>query len=341
MKHVLFRMILLACSLAASFVLLEWAIRRFLPFYDPRRQIVFPTMPMYNDAAIGPKNERIRQRTPKGDFDLWIQFNRHGFRDTKDLSSSSPTDWFAVGDSFTFGWGIPEGGRYSDLLEKKLGWRIFNIAVPSDLDQYIGLVRYARDCGAVISNAIVGVCMNNDLKNYRTAEKQQKAIYGDRQPWKARLRVWMQSHSAVYLFCSYELQRIPAFRGLFERLGVARDIRELTLQNLYDEEILESSAEKAVELARVIGSPSTYFVLIPSLALWLADDPAMERRVHESFADRIRQRGLKVIDLKPAFEAHPNPRSLYFATDPHWNDAGHAFAADVIARALQESGPNP
>lgn len=324
---------LLAFSSLVAFFMMEFAIRRFLPHYDPRRQILFTTMPEYDDAAIGPPGDTIRVRTPKGDYDLTIPFNARGFRDDLDFRESTATDWFAVGDSFTFGWGIPSGGRFSDQLASLLGIRFFNIAIPGDVVQYAGTVRYARERGATISNAVVGVCMNNDPKNYNTAEKVQPMLYGDRKPWKAHLRAWLQTHSAVYLACSFELQRIPALRRFFERVGIARDINQLTLQNLYDEDVLNSSVERAARLAELINPKSTWLVLIPSLALWVGENQETERRIHDTLAERLRARGLRVIDLKPAFDAEPNPRRYYFETDAHWNLDGQAFAARLIADA--------
>lgn len=334
-KKFFFKLVLLLISTAVALAIMEIVIRQALPFYDPRRQIVFKMMPEYNNAAIGPKNERVRQRTPKGDYDIWVYFNQYGFRDPKDLAESTADDWFAVGDSFTFGWGLPVEVRFTDQVEKKLGIRIFNIAGPVDLDEYIGAIHYARDQGAVISNLLVGICMNNDLKNYRAEEKPLLAVYGDRKPWKARARAWLQSHSAIYLLCSFELQRIPALRRLFERLGIARDVRELTLQNIYDEEVIDSSADKARQIAELVAPERTWFILIPSLSIWIGEDPQMERRIHIEFAQRLRERGLQVIDLLPAFDSDVNPRSRYFATDPHWNESGHSLAAEAIAAALQ------
>lgn len=334
-KKILFKVVLLVISTAAALAIMEVVVRRALPFYDPRRQIVFKKMPEYNNAAIGPQNERVRQRTPKGDFDIWVHFNRYGFRDPKDLADSTASDWFAAGDSFTFGWGLPEEVRFTDQVEKILGVRIFNIAAPDDLGGYIGAIHYARDQGAIISNLLVGICMNNDLKNYRTDEKPMLAVYGDRKPWKARARTWLQSHSAVYLLCSYELQRVPALRRFFERWGLARDLRELTVQNIYSEEIIVSSADKARQIAELVGPDRTWFILIPSLSIWIGEDPQMERRIHVEFAHRLRERGLQVIDLLPAFDSDANPRARYFATDPHWNESGHTLAAEVIAAALR------
>src|SRR5712675_201096 len=94
----LFRFASLAVATCASFALLEIAVRVLLPHYNP----------------LGPEGQTIRQRNPQGDYDLQMSFNRFGFRDSKDLSSATSTDWFAVGDSMGLGWGEAETNRFSN-----------------------------------------------------------------------------------------------------------------------------------------------------------------------------------------------------------------------------------
>ncbi|HMP89048.1 MAG TPA: SGNH/GDSL hydrolase family protein [Kiritimatiellia bacterium] len=335
MKSAIKKVIMLTLSVVICYTILEIVIRKRFPHYDPRRQIVFHILDDYNGAAIGPAGETIRQRTPKGDYDLLIPFNRHGFRDNQDLTESTATDFFAVGDSFTMGWGVQENERFSNLVAENTDLRIFNIGIPGDFLQYIGLVHYARDRGAVISNMLVGVCMNNDLKNYNTPDKFQPMIYGDRSRWKARLRAELQSRSAVYLACSYELQQIPALRRMFEKAGIARDINELTLQNIYDQDVLISSADMCRQLAELVNPNQAWFVIIPSLALWIGDHRESEARIQTEFIDLLKERGLRVLDLTPAFEATGRPRDFYFETDAHWNAAGHAMAAEQISAWLK------
>jgi hypothetical protein len=46
---------------------------------------------------------------------------------------------------------------------------------------------------------------------------------------------------------------------------------------------------------------------------------------------------LTCIDLLPGFRTHAEQgEQLYFRSDPHWNEAGHALAADLILESLAE-----
>jgi len=103
----------------------------FILIYDPRTQIVF----YRNDDGVplGPANGLVRQRQPKGDYDLQIRFNKYGFRDDQDLSDASTNDLFVVGDSVSFGWGVDISNRFSNLLADRSGLTVYNISVPTDI----------------------------------------------------------------------------------------------------------------------------------------------------------------------------------------------------------------
>jgi len=289
---------------------LEWALRSCKPCYDPRRQIVFRSEPEF-DTVLGPRNETVRQRTPKGDYDLQVTFNRHGLRDPKDFAVSTADDLFVLGDSFALGWGVQEDRRFSDLLASALKRRVFNIAIPNDLAGYDGLLRYVRSRGAVVSNLIVAVCMYNDLKNYNLAGRPQLSKVGDRLGFVARLRAFMQSHSALYLALSFQVQQFPALRRLCERSGVARDISALTPENVYDPAVIASSRDKLLEMARGFERDHFLVLIAPSLSLWLGDNQETEQRIHSEFVSSLVASGLRVVDMKPRFEAGGNPRAYY------------------------------
>lgn len=325
------QILLLMVSLLASLAALEFALRARFPFYDPRRQIMFEIDPAAG-AAFGPRGETIRQRTPKGDYDLRVSFNRHGFRDTRDVLEATAQDVFVLGDSFSMGWGVEEPMRYSSRLEALTGRKVFNISVPNDLQGYRGVLRYVRAQGATVSNLVLGLCMNNDLKNYETGERMIR--YGDRQRWKARLRGKLQAHSALYLFLSYEIQRHPPLRRICEKLGISRDIGEITLRNEYDAAAMASTRDEILKLTEGIPPGRLTVMLIPTLALWEGDNQPTERRIHEDFAVLLREAGLPVLDLLAPIEATGHPRALYFETDPHWNAHGHEVAARALAERL-------
>lgn len=55
------------------------------------------------------------------------------------------------------------------------------------------------------------------------------------------------------------------------------------------------------------------------------------------FSRAGKEKGLNVLDLLPAFEA-TDRFPLVFSNDPHWNEDGHAFVADVLCDYLLQKG---
>jgi hypothetical protein len=319
------RLILLFSSSMLALLVCEAGVRMFLPYYRPSRQIAFHRNA--GGVTLGAPGERVRVSTPKGDWDIEVTFNRYGLRDPKDLAQSQPGDLFVVGDSFTFGWGLEDGLRYSDLLAAKLDRPVYNIAIPGDLRDYASLLHYAEGNGAKIENVIIGVCMENDLKDYRVSEAIPSA------PARVPLREWMKTHSALYLGASHVLQARLHAGALLQKLGLARSVDQLTAQNVFSEEILASSRDQVLALA---SGRRTVVLLIPSRGLWSGGNMETERRVHERFATLLTEAGLTVVDMRPRFELSGTPLSYYFTTDPHWNATGHAAAAAALAKAAAD-----
>jgi hypothetical protein len=126
-----------------------------------------------------------------------------------------------------------------------------------------------------------------------------------------------------------------------EHVGLARNIDQLTARAIPSEQVLASSRDELVQLAK---GYRALIVIIPSRALWSGDNREREREVHDRFVQLLRQDGLDIVDLRPVFEQNPNPLDFYFKTDPHWNPTGHARAAKEIAEHIQNvgmSGPRP
>jgi hypothetical protein len=319
------RFILLLVSTGLGLLLCEIGVRMFFPYFRPSTQIVF-----HRDAdgvPLGSPGERVRVSTPKGDWDITVTFNHYGLRDPKDLAQAQPGDLFVVGDSFTFGWGLEDGLRFSDLLAGKLGRPVYNIAIPGDLRDYATLVHYAERHGAKIENLVVGVCMENDLMDYR-------ARTGPAPPaTRVRWREWMKTHSALYLGASHILQAKLGAGGLLQKVGLARGIEQLTAQNVFSEEILTSSRD---ELLKVVAGRHAVVLLIPSRGLWAGSNMETEKRVHERFAALLAEAGVTVVDMRPRFELSGTPLQYYFTTDPHWNASGHEAAAMALMKPVAD-----
>lgn len=285
---------------------------------------------------LGEPGASLRQWKNTGDYDVGVRFNRHGLRDARDVATAGPDDVLALGDSFTFGWGVEEKERFGDRLEALTGRRVFNVAVSTDLDGYARLLAWARSLGARPGHVVVGVCMENDLRTYREGEAPQEgtgrlsALQRFRRTasglWQ---RTALRGLVTTAVHASVPLERLAV------RAGLVREQVEGIGQVPCDAALLGSSADQVREISR--GVPTTV-LLIPSRGLWIGRGRDTSRCVHDRFVAALVRAGLDVVDPRLAFEATGNPLALHFAGDPHWTPRGHDIVARLLAARL---GPAP
>ncbi len=327
--------LLLAVTLLISLALLELAVRRLFPYFNPSAQIPFRLAA--KGMALGPAGQTVRMATPKGDYNSVLQFNADGFRDGKTLREATAADWFALGDSYTMGWGVEEDQRFSSQLEQQfktngLPARVFNIAIPDNLIGYGRLLNYAESHGAKVRQLVVGICMENDLRDYRDEKGAWDLMDLPASTRKEAIRNALKKHSALYIAASFSLQKCTLTRGLVQKLGIGRSIDELTGHNDWNEMVLQTSRD---ELVKLVADRAALILIIPSRNLWYGPYIQTEQRVHETFVKLLRDAGLNVLDLKPSLEASGDPLACYFKTDPHWNARGHAIAGRELFNAVR------
>jgi len=327
------KLLLLAITGTLCLGALEFLVRTFLPYCNPNTQI--PFFMSDEGVVLGQRSTTSRQRTPKGDFDITVSFNRHGFRDAKDYTQAASNDVFVVGDSFSIGWGVEEKERFSNLLEQKLTKPIFNIAIPEDIRGYARTIQYVERHGAHPQHIILGLCMENDLWDYdsvaSTHELYQRQMV---RTFRHRAAVWIKGHSAIWIACSQVIQRQAGLRRFFEKIGIARNIDELTHKNESSPQILDSSRR---ELLKLLANRHAVLLIVPSRGLWYGKNIAVEQTVHDQFVQSLRDARVPLVDMRPIFEQTGDPLAFYFRNDPHWNPRGHAAAAEALARYFAQT----
>ena len=327
-------LLLLVATVAICLGLLEYAVRRLFPLFTLKGQVPFQLTT--NNVALGRPMETVRQATPKGDYDVVFRFNADGFRDSKRLSEATEDDWFALGDSFTMGWGLKEEQRFSNLLEHEFQQqgahaRVFNIAIPENIIGYQRLLKYAETHGAKVRHLVVGICMENDLRDYSDGKSSWDPAADAAMTKKNAMREWLKRHCALYVGASYLFQKSEFTRGLLIKMGIARSIDELSGKNVWNEAVIRTSRE---ELVKLVSGRDAMILIIPARRLWTGDNIDVEQRVHTAFVKQLEEARLNVLDLKPALEQGGDPLGNYFKTDPHWNARGHAVAARELANAI-------
>jgi len=66
--------------------------------------------------------------------------------------------------------------------------------------------------------------------------------------------------------------------------------------------------------------------------------PTADAARHEALAERLRESGVEIVDLRAPLASAPDPGALFYRQDSHWNRAGQALAAERILTSIREGG---
>ena len=312
----------------------EWSVRLALPAYDPAGHIVWRIHPVAG-TVLGEPNTTARQIKNSGDYDVSIAFNRHGFRDTQDISFGTREDVYILGDSFAFGWGVEAKERFSNKLAPLIGRRVFNVSSSVNLDGYEKLLAYAESLGAEIQTLVLALNLIDDVNVYREAPATATSppAMTPAEHTLMALKVFLLRESALYFLLTQSVNNVDWLRATMIRLGLIRTLGEAPLGAPSDEAI-----ESTMSRIALLGHRYDLTVmLIPSRALWLGKERGIAANTHRRVTAALTKRGIRVVDPRLGFEAGRKPLQYHFRNDGHWNPAGHGLAAAILSEALKDA----
>jgi hypothetical protein len=351
----------------ATVVVSEYAVRVLFPGLNPSTQLVFYSSNPY-EVPLGLPGVSYRHRHNAGDFDVEVRFNGLGLRDTADVRGADADDWFFVGDSFGFGFGVDEGDRVSSVLNRAAvgGTRaqrgivehqreqpevlrgaevsqgfaeeqralpvFFNVSSPTHIEGYGRLLDMADGLvghGADPNPVLLLIFTGNDLFDYEAGVVAHTPFVSR----FSRLKFYVGTQSALYQALRYLAWNAPGLRERLHQKAVQTAQEGYFVS--YDPRVVESSARMA---ARILdeGERPHWVVLAPPKSLWTGRYRAEWAQFHYGFADALRERGLRVTDLAPALEQRAlrdgvdSPLMFYFPTDGHWSAVGSAAVAEIL-----------
>lgn len=318
----------------ACIVVQEFAIRLSMPELDPTKHLQF----MQTDAGItlGPPNSVRRQIKNTGDFNVLIRFNEFGLRDDQSLADAMPRDFYMLGDSFAFGWGVDAGDRLSNRLGKLIGRRVFNLALPGDLDTYGRMIDFAAQHGGHAERVIVALNMETDVLSYDAPAKAPATDQADPTPVRfglVQMKALLTRNSALYFSVTRLIHRTPWLRAPLIRMGLIKPNLQSVEEHVPPDANVDATVRRTSELA---GRKQTTVLVIPSRYLWFGENSARVVRAHDRLIAGLRAENVDVVDLRPAFESGGKPLDYHFENDGHWRPKGHALAAETLARHLRK-----
>jgi lysophospholipase L1-like esterase len=349
----IFRLLLLACSLAFSLLIAELAVRLVRPqaVMTVSRGLYEPDPPRRYRIAPG-FHGRISNQA---EFDTAVATNREGLRGPE-IGPKSGLRILALGDSFTFGVGAQQDETWPARLEQILRAQVLNAGAPGFgvPDAVAWYERYG--VGLDPDMVVLAVFLANDLQDASPDQPKVAVVDGALVvPGETGgPRRWLYYHSHLFrLLKSSVLEgRVRTRLGL-EEPWATRELRaEFSLYGPALPGELKRGAEATEKAVARLASHRVRVVavLIPSLPQvdprrWkavlaqLGLDPAGHdpRRPNRLFQEIFERHGVPVLDLTDTFaKAVKEGKRIYYPIDQHLTPAGYELMARTIAEFLPD-----
>lgn len=260
-----------------------------------------------------------------------IRANALGFREREIGAKPSGRYRIAiVGDSFTWGQGIEERERFSNVLEASLGppYEVLNFGIPgNDLPQHVQVLEQALQ---VSPDFVLLQLYINDFEASGMVRPQAHALL----PWPT-LDYWLLQSSALYDLVNDEWGQLQEATGMVESYDHYLE-RHLRDPNSASSREAFGLLRRFIERAGAAGVPSG-MVLFPNPGFLSRNYPFeyLHNRVQAVCADQH----ITCLDLRSSFAASfPNPQSMWVSRfDPHPNARANARAAQEILTAFRDT----
>jgi hypothetical protein len=288
--------------------------------------------------------------------------DEHGFRNPAGEWSTAHADLAAVGQSLTQGYCVADGKGYVDLL--RAPHRVtLNLGMSGEsavlqlaaIKEY--LTRYRPE--VVLWFFTEGIDLPDlyeesthpEVMRYLEPEFTQHLL--DRQPQIDRgLRHFVargEIRARDIKSAARKSARLEQWLGMLklwdlrEKIellyGLQSDAQPWSITQPSIRALLGQAVSQAQSVTRGWGG-TLYFVYLPSWERFRNGSRVSERE-HANVLNFVAGMGVPVIDVQPAFQAHPDPLSLFpFRRFGHYNDAGNRIVAETILKFLSRHGPS-
>jgi lysophospholipase L1-like esterase len=296
-----------------------------------------------------------------------IRINSKGLRD-QEYEYKKPDGIKRVvvlGDSFTWGYGVEEYERFTEVLEDTLleNWQVINLGNPAyGNDQELLIfenegVKYNPDLVVVafymndiMDNLAIGdhdmprplFVLNDDNKLILTNVPLPRKGEDNDDNVKENVtlflsfRRFMSHHSHAYSFISDRIVSSPDLLNFFKKIGIAD--KRTTSRGKYGFNHYNWNLTKAIlkeiDAVAKTNNAKTMIVIIPTREQVYKN---RDLEINGALIDFGKESNIPVLDLLPEFREHAkNSEQLYFKIDRHWNANGHKLAAELIYDKLIE-----
>ena len=310
----------LLITLLVTFGVIELGLRRFLPvdYRPPASEL--PNVAddaIYQDSSIPDLDYELVPNTEATAQGVMVVVNSYGMRDDEPDPQKNRRI-VVLGDSFSFGFGIPQEKTFSTLLEQSLqaideDYEVLNLSVPgyATRDEVITLRQKGMRWEPEV--IIIGYVLNDP----EVEPIQQIPAYFREPSW------WQYSH-VLRLFArgKKRIDMILKGGGDYYRYLHADQKSWTSVVSGFDE----------IRQMATANDTKAFVVVYPDL--WHAWDDYPYLEIHQQVTELARNNGFEVIDLLTYCSDYAPEALRVSASDGHPNNLAHALTAQAIAEAL-------
>lgn len=303
-----------------------------------------------------PLRANVEVLATTSDYSVVYRTNSRGLRDREYALAKPPGTRrvLAFGDSFTFGSGVDDADRFTEVAERRLpGVEILNMGVPGyGLDQILlsFLVQgrpYAPDVVAVFLNDHVADRHRTGIFDGEVVRIPERldavvftgtgggtAFFGPGHPFWGRDRSWLVRHSYALAWATYQLR----VRQLRETLA-ADDAKFWARQRSLNDRLALHEDPKTQRQARTVALLRALRDAVEAAgARFLVVN--IDHQVSVAFLAGA-DPDLHVVDLSGRLAGREQREPLTFTYDQHYNASTNRFLGDVLRDVLAERLAQP
>ena len=368
-KNALKNFAALLISILVGLIIGEFIIRLFFP------QVISPVQFFY-DSKLGGMvpvpNQKGFKSHPR-EYYYEYQNNEIGMRDTRQLNDYKKYSYkiLAIGDSFTYGWGVNDEETFCKLLEKKINkdsvavlnagasgsgtdyaLRFFQVRAPELSPKVVLYFYYENDYVDNSENRYYTINQDSIVPTVVNAATNLNAIQKNKLA-NSKIYNWFASHSHLFNMIRTQV-------GIIWNKKVKQENQnqQAMLQRARtDNQSVPPNTTKSIEKSKVTnyqfyptyvylkvlaknveksgGKFYTFFIPSNKSIIEYQNSGTMS---HEKvIIDFCKANNIKVYSFKDVIMKHKDPfGAYYYPTDLHWNKDGNKLAADYLYQVLNQ-----
>ncbi len=311
------------------------------------------------EATVDARGRAVGYHPVPGDYAI----NNLGFRDSKTAWEDLTGGVLCLGDSTTYGLGVPLEKTYPKLLEERFRQRAEGPRVP-----VLNAGVWGYNLGQLEANArrllsksrpavvVVGLFMNDNQSTPPAARavfwlKEHSRLFNEmdqaRRGWNDRARDISEEAFAARLSKLTDAGTAEALRQGQGHYGGRRDRAVLDAVDLWDEKKWSRALTHLDAIAELCRGKNTFLCVVVFPVRDQLLPGFTDSRPQDWILRRCAKNGVLCLDLTPAFRAAfraGRPIYTYANDNSHFSAVGHALAAEALEPVLRgylKSRPPP